>query len=77
MGKEIVILSTSMVSYDHYWLACKIFPFCLLLVHFCNICLPELPNEAHLDVLQRYFGHSSFRPIQWEIIRSVLKVINS
>lgn len=31
------------------------------------------PSEEHLEVLQNYFGHSSFRPMQWKIIHAVLQ----
>lgn len=33
----------------------------------------KLPSAKYIDVLQRCFGHSSFRPIQWEVIRSVIE----
>lgn len=32
------------------------------------------PDEAHLLLLQRDFGHSSFRPMQWKIIHAALQV---
>ncbi|MPC15937.1 Werner syndrome ATP-dependent helicase [Portunus trituberculatus] len=31
------------------------------------------PSEEHLEVLQNYFGHSCFRPMQWKIIYAVLQ----
>ncbi|KAK3913461.1 Werner syndrome ATP-dependent helicase [Frankliniella fusca] len=30
-------------------------------------------TNKYTDVLQRYFGHSSFRPIQWEVIQSIIE----
>ncbi|XP_065184526.1 bifunctional 3'-5' exonuclease/ATP-dependent helicase WRN-like [Sycon ciliatum] len=30
------------------------------------------PTAEHILCLKKYFGHSSFRPLQWKIIRSVL-----
>ena len=32
------------------------------------------PSDKHLEALQNYFGHSSFRPMQWKIIHAVLQV---
>lgn len=32
----------------------------------------KTPTEAVLACLKRYFGHSAFRPQQWEIVRRVL-----
>lgn len=31
------------------------------------------PSKEHLAVLHKYFGHSNFRSIQWQIIRSILE----
>ncbi|XP_071445936.1 bifunctional 3'-5' exonuclease/ATP-dependent helicase WRN-like [Hetaerina americana] len=31
------------------------------------------PTQKHMEVLKSYFGHSSFRPMQWKIIYSVLE----
>lgn len=31
------------------------------------------PQQSHLDCLKEYFGHTSFRPSQWQIIRSVME----
>ncbi|XP_037782725.1 Werner syndrome ATP-dependent helicase homolog isoform X2 [Penaeus monodon] len=31
------------------------------------------PSKHHLEVLQKSFGHSSFRPMQWKIIHAVLQ----
>lgn len=31
------------------------------------------PSAEHLQCLQSNFGHSEFRPSQWEIIRSIIK----
>ncbi|XP_054724096.1 bifunctional 3'-5' exonuclease/ATP-dependent helicase WRN-like [Uloborus diversus] len=33
----------------------------------------EPPTEEHLRILKQFFGHQSFRPMQWKIIRSVLE----
>ncbi|XP_034230093.1 Werner syndrome ATP-dependent helicase-like [Thrips palmi] len=33
----------------------------------------DRPSSEHLEVLHKFFGHSNFRPIQWEIIRSIIK----
>lgn len=30
------------------------------------------PDDDHIDVLKKYFGHSKFRPMQWKIINEVL-----
>ncbi|KAM9330557.1 bifunctional 3'-5' exonuclease/ATP-dependent helicase WRN [Gastrophryne carolinensis] len=35
-------------------------------------CLPE-PNVEQIACLKTYFGHSSFKPVQWKVINSVLK----
>lgn len=32
------------------------------------------PSEDHVKVLQNFFGHSAFRPMQWKIIHAVLQV---
>lgn len=32
------------------------------------------PRQEHIDVLKKHFGHSEFRPTQWDIIYSVLEV---
>ena len=34
------------------------------------------PTADHLLVLQEYFGHGSFRPMQWRIICAALEVGN-
>ncbi|NXL67499.1 WRN helicase, partial [Chordeiles acutipennis] len=34
--------------------------------------LPE-PSERHITCLKTYFGHSSFKPVQWKVINSVLE----
>ncbi|XP_010590770.2 bifunctional 3'-5' exonuclease/ATP-dependent helicase WRN isoform X1 [Loxodonta africana] len=34
--------------------------------------VPE-PNEKQVICLKTYFGHSSFKPVQWKVIRSVLE----
>lgn len=31
------------------------------------------PSENHIRVLKQYFGHAKFRPLQWEIIHTVLE----
>lgn len=40
----------------------------------CIFFLAGCPNKDHLEVLHKYFGHSNFRSIQWEIIRSIIEV---
>ncbi|XP_042727158.1 Werner syndrome ATP-dependent helicase isoform X2 [Lagopus leucura] len=35
--------------------------------------LLSLPTEIHISCLKMYFGHSSFKPVQWKVIRSVLE----
>ncbi|XP_069500471.1 bifunctional 3'-5' exonuclease/ATP-dependent helicase WRN-like [Ambystoma mexicanum] len=32
-----------------------------------------VPNAAHITCLKTYFGHSSFKPVQWKVIWSVLQ----
>ncbi|NXK88927.1 WRN helicase, partial [Formicarius rufipectus] len=34
--------------------------------------LPE-PGESHMMCLKTYFGHSSFKPVQWKVINSLLE----
>uniref|UniRef100_A0A8C3DYR7 DNA 3'-5' helicase n=1 Tax=Corvus moneduloides TaxID=1196302 RepID=A0A8C3DYR7_CORMO len=34
--------------------------------------LPE-PGERHITCLKTYFGHSSFKPVQWKVINSLLE----
>ncbi|KAI1238695.1 hypothetical protein IHE44_0013435 [Lamprotornis superbus] len=34
--------------------------------------LPE-PAESHIMCLKTYFGHSSFKPVQWKVINSLLE----
>ncbi|NXU96717.1 WRN helicase, partial [Cettia cetti] len=34
--------------------------------------LPE-PGESHVMCLKTYFGHSSFKPVQWKVINSLLE----
>ncbi|XP_030168169.1 Werner syndrome ATP-dependent helicase isoform X2 [Lynx canadensis] len=31
------------------------------------------PNEMQINFLKKYFGHSSFKPVQWKVIHSVLE----
>ncbi|KFO87590.1 Werner syndrome ATP-dependent helicase, partial [Buceros rhinoceros silvestris] len=35
--------------------------------------LLPLPGESHVTCLKTYFGHSSFKPVQWKVINSVLE----
>ncbi|XP_061848274.1 bifunctional 3'-5' exonuclease/ATP-dependent helicase WRN isoform X2 [Colius striatus] len=35
--------------------------------------LLPLPSESHVTCLKTYFGHSSFKPVQWKVINSVLE----
>ncbi|XP_072190502.1 bifunctional 3'-5' exonuclease/ATP-dependent helicase WRN isoform X4 [Excalfactoria chinensis] len=35
--------------------------------------LLSVPNEMHTACLKMYFGHSSFKPVQWKVIHSVLE----
>ncbi|NWW82847.1 WRN helicase, partial [Climacteris rufus] len=34
--------------------------------------LPE-PGDSHITCLKTYFGHSSFKPVQWKVINSLLE----
>nr|XP_009914823.1 PREDICTED: Werner syndrome ATP-dependent helicase isoform X1 [Haliaeetus albicilla] len=35
--------------------------------------LLPVPSESHVTCLKTYFGHSSFKPVQWKVINSVLE----
>ncbi|KFV91123.1 Werner syndrome ATP-dependent helicase, partial [Eurypyga helias] len=35
--------------------------------------LLPVPSESHVACLKTYFGHSSFKPVQWKVIDSVLE----
>uniref|UniRef100_A0A8C0IFL0 Bifunctional 3'-5' exonuclease/ATP-dependent helicase WRN n=1 Tax=Bubo bubo TaxID=30461 RepID=A0A8C0IFL0_BUBBB len=35
--------------------------------------LLPVPTESHITCLKTYFGHSSFKPVQWKVINSVLE----
>ncbi|KFZ65178.1 Werner syndrome ATP-dependent helicase, partial [Antrostomus carolinensis] len=35
--------------------------------------LLPVPSERHITCLKTYFGHSSFKPVQWKVINSVLE----
>ncbi|NXS53533.1 WRN helicase, partial [Brachypteracias leptosomus] len=35
--------------------------------------LLPVPRESHITCLKTYFGHSSFKPVQWKVISSVLE----
>ncbi|XP_032848162.2 Werner syndrome ATP-dependent helicase isoform X3 [Tyto alba] len=35
--------------------------------------LLPVPVESHITCLKTYFGHSSFKPVQWKVINSVLE----
>ncbi|KFQ16748.1 Werner syndrome ATP-dependent helicase, partial [Merops nubicus] len=35
--------------------------------------LLPVPSESHIMCLKTYFGHSSFKPVQWKVINSVLE----
>ncbi|NXD87896.1 WRN helicase, partial [Halcyon senegalensis] len=35
--------------------------------------LVPLPSESHITCLKTSFGHSSFKPVQWKVINSVLE----
>lgn len=37
-----------------------------------NVAGTSAPSDAHLACLQTHFGHTHFRPTQWDVIRSVL-----
>ncbi|NWS63750.1 WRN helicase, partial [Chunga burmeisteri] len=39
---------------------------------FLDPLLP-VPSESHITCLKMYFGHSSFKPVQWKVINSVLE----
>ena len=32
--------------------------------------MPSVPQN-HLQILEKWFGHKTFKPIQWEIIKAV------
>uniref|UniRef100_A0A663MLI5 ATP-dependent DNA helicase n=1 Tax=Athene cunicularia TaxID=194338 RepID=A0A663MLI5_ATHCN len=62
-----------------YTLACLDPSLCKgFLPWFCKLdcglypLLPE-PTESHITCLKTYFGHSSFKPVQWKVINSVLE----
>ncbi|XP_017784476.1 PREDICTED: Werner syndrome ATP-dependent helicase-like [Nicrophorus vespilloides] len=33
----------------------------------------EAPQQCHIDVLKKVFGHTTFRPMQWKVINSIIK----
>ncbi|NXU47783.1 WRN helicase, partial [Turnix velox] len=35
--------------------------------------LLPVPSESHITCLKTHFGHSSFKPVQWKVINSVLE----
>ncbi|XP_064306717.1 bifunctional 3'-5' exonuclease/ATP-dependent helicase WRN isoform X2 [Phalacrocorax carbo] len=35
--------------------------------------LLPVPSESHIACLKTYFGHSSFKPVQWKVISSLLE----
>ncbi|NXT40173.1 WRN helicase, partial [Pelecanoides urinatrix] len=35
--------------------------------------LLPVPGESHITCLKTYFGHSSFKPVQWKVINSLLQ----
>ncbi|NXX60918.1 WRN helicase, partial [Scopus umbretta] len=35
--------------------------------------LLPVPGESHITCLKTYFGHSSFKPVQWKVINSLLE----
>ncbi|NXF51423.1 WRN helicase, partial [Oceanites oceanicus] len=35
--------------------------------------LLPVPSESHITCLKTYFGHSSFKPVQWKVINSLLE----
>ncbi|NWY54401.1 WRN helicase, partial [Chionis minor] len=35
--------------------------------------LLPVPSESHITCLKTYFGHSSFKPVQWKVINSVIE----
>ncbi|KAM9295291.1 bifunctional 3'-5' exonuclease/ATP-dependent helicase WRN isoform 5-T5 [Morus bassanus] len=35
--------------------------------------LLPVPSESHIACLKTYFGHSSFKPVQWKVINSLLE----
>lgn len=37
-------------------------------------CVVPPPRPEHIEVLKNQFGHSEFRPTQWDIIHSILVV---
>ncbi|XP_061319823.1 bifunctional 3'-5' exonuclease/ATP-dependent helicase WRN [Pezoporus flaviventris] len=39
----------------------------------CSDPLLPLPSERHITCLKTYFGHSSFKPVQWKVINSLLE----
>lgn len=32
----------------------------------------DKPGQEHIEALEKYFGHTNFRPLQWKIIKSVM-----
>lgn len=35
--------------------------------------LLPVPSESHITCLKTYFGHSSFKPVQWKVINSLIE----
>lgn len=34
----------------------------------------NLPQKVHLEYLEKYFGHTSFRSLQWDIINAIMNL---
>lgn len=32
------------------------------------------PQQVHIEYLEKYFGHTNFRPLQWDIINSIMNL---
>uniref|UniRef100_A0A8C9TWQ0 DNA 3'-5' helicase n=1 Tax=Scleropages formosus TaxID=113540 RepID=A0A8C9TWQ0_SCLFO len=64
----IILLTTLSSVMEHWFTAFNFVPFPLF---HTDPSIP-VPNSEEIKCLKKYFGHSSFKPVQWKVIYSVL-----